>query len=89
MLSTLMMMTTAAIAGQIDPLTHLGSLTEGLRSPARVAAAPDGTVLVADAFHNHIVHFGAGGAVMATWPVSEGPIGIAAHPDRRPAPAPL
>ena len=83
MLSTLMMMTTAAIAGQIDPLTHLGSLTEGLRSPARVAAAPDGTVLVADAFHNHIVHFGAGGAVMATWPVSEGPIGIAAHPDGR------
>jgi len=68
---------------QLGPLTHVGSLTDNLRTPGRVAVAPDGTVLVTDPFYNHIARFDDLGTPLGTWPVPEGPIGIAAHSDGR------
>ncbi len=65
---------------QIDPLTYVSSLSEQLRSPARVAVAVDGKVLVTDTFHNHIARYNAGGTLLGTWSVPEGPIGVAVHP---------
>ena len=69
--------------GQLNPLTHTGSLSEGLRSPARIAIAPDGTVLVTDPSENHIARFQEDGTPLSAWEVPEGPIGIAVHPDGR------
>lgn len=63
-----------------EPLTHVGSLTESLRSPARVALAPDGTVLVTDTFNNHVARFDTDGKFLGVWSVPAGPIGVAAHP---------
>jgi hypothetical protein len=61
----------------------LGSLTDQLDSPARLAVAANGTVLVTDPFKNQIVRFDAAGQTLGTWSVPQGPIGIAAHPDGR------
>ena len=68
------------VLGPQEPLTHVGSLTESLRSPARVATTPGGTVLVSDTFSNHIARFDVDGTFLGVWPVPAGPIGIAAHP---------
>jgi predicted CXXCH cytochrome family protein len=64
-------------------LTHQGTLTESLHGPARVALAPDGTVLVTDPPNNTIARFDAAGVYLGTWSVAEGPLGVAAHPDGR------
>ncbi len=71
------------LLGQVDPPAHVGTLGESLRSPARLAVAADGTVLVTDPFKNHIARFDADGTFLGTWSVPAGPIGIAAHPDGR------
>lgn len=68
---------------QTEPLSHLGSLTEGPRGPARIAIAPDDSVLVTDPLTRHISRFDASGNLLGTWPVPEGPIGVAVHPDGR------
>ena len=64
-------------------LTHLGSLTDELRSPARIAVAPDGSIVVTDAFYDHVARFDANGGLLGTSSVAAGPLGIAAHPDGR------
>jgi DNA-binding beta-propeller fold protein YncE len=69
--------------GQAEPLPHLGSLSERLRGPARLAVAPDDSVLVSDPLSLHIVRYNASGALSDVWPVPEGPIGVGAHPDGR------
>ncbi|MHC4698867.1 MAG: NHL repeat-containing protein, partial [Planctomycetota bacterium] len=68
---------------QLDPLMPVDSWSTGLRSPARIAVAPDDTVLVTDPFNNYIARFDAAGSPLPTWSVPDGPIGIAAHPDGR------
>ncbi len=83
MIEVAALMVTALISAELDPLTHLGSLTEELRSPARVAVMADGTVLVTDLFHDHVARYDANGVLAGVWPVAEGPIGVAAHPDGR------
>ena len=69
--------------GQMEPLGHLGSLTEQLRGPARLAIAPDDSVFVTDPLNRHIARFDATGSLLDTWPVPEVPIGVAVHPDGR------
>ncbi len=71
------------LGGRSGPLVHVGTLTDELRSPARVAITADGTVLVSDPFYDHIARFDADGVFLGTWPVPEGPIGVAAHADGR------
>ena len=69
--------------GQMEPLPHLGSLTEELRAPARLAIGPDDSVYVTDPLNRHGVRFDALGTLLATYPVPSGPIGVAVHPDGR------
>lgn len=70
-------------AAQTEPLPHLGSLTEGLRGPARIAIGLDDSVLITDPLTRRISRFDAAGNLVDTWPVPEGPIGVAVHPDGR------
>jgi len=70
------------VPAQLSPATHLGTLTEGLQSPARIAVTASG-LLVADTQAGRIVRFDAGGAYIGNWSVSAGPVGIGAHPDGR------
>ena len=70
-------------AGQMEPLPHLGSLAERLRGPARLSIAPDDSVLVSDPLARRIVRFDGSGTLTNTWPVPQGPIGVAVHPDGR------
>ena len=73
----------AVFLPDVSPLVHVGSLADGLRSPARVAVAPDGRVYVTDPWAGKVVWYDAGGALEGSWPIEEGPLGIAAHPDGR------
>ena len=83
MISTMMLAAGLGALGQLPPLAHEGSLTEGLHSPARISVAPDDSVLVTDPASNHVVHFDAAGVMLGTITVPEGPVGIASHPDGR------
>lgn len=67
---------------QIDPLTPVGALTEGLQAPIRLAITSD-TVFVADPIDNVIVRFDLAGTPLGVWSVPEGPVGVAVHPDGR------
>jgi len=71
------------LGGRSDPLVHVGTLANELRSPARVAIGQDGTVYVTDLHHDHIARFDSAGTFLGAWPVPEGPIGVAAHSDGR------
>ncbi|UCE59647.1 MAG: hypothetical protein JSU63_19660 [Phycisphaerales bacterium] len=66
--------------GQFDPLTHVDSLSEQLRSPARLDISAAGTTYVADTFHNHIARYDSAGVLLGTWSVPEGPVGVGVHP---------
>ncbi len=65
---------------ELDPVTHVGSLSEKLTNPAAVTVMPDGTVLVTDLAHNHIARFDGAGASIGAWLIPEGPIDVAVHP---------
>lgn len=67
----------------INPLQHVGSLTDPLHSPARLSIAADGTVFVTDPDLNLIARYNSAGALLGMWAVPEGPIGVAVHPDGR------
>jgi len=69
----------AVLLGQLDPLTHVHSLSDSLRNPAGIEVLMDGTVLVADLAHNQIARYDDTGATLPPWPVPEGPIDIAAN----------
>jgi len=70
------------VAGQLSPLTHLESLTQGLENPARLAVTST-EILVADPQANAIVRFDLAGTYLGTWSEPAGPLGIAVHPDGR------
>jgi len=69
--------------GQLAPLPHVGSLTEQIRGPARLAIASDDSIYVTDPLSGNVVRFNDAGGIMNVWPVPEGPIGVAVHPDGR------
>lgn len=69
--------------GDVGPLAYQGELSTLLRSPARVAIAPDDTILVTDPFRNEVIRFNPDTTVAGGWSVPDGPIGIAVHPDGR------
>lgn len=81
--ATIAIVVGALFAGQMEPLPHLGSLTEELRAPARIAVAPDDSVLVTDPRNGHIARFDALGNLLGTWAIPGVPVGVAAHPDGR------
>ncbi|UCE60661.1 MAG: 6-bladed beta-propeller [Phycisphaerales bacterium] len=67
----------------MEPLPYLGSLSAQLRAPARLAVAPDDSILVTDPLNRHVAKFDASGSLMGAWPIPAGPIGVAVHPDGR------
>jgi DNA-binding beta-propeller fold protein YncE len=72
-----------AAVGQTDAVTHVGALSEGLRGPARLAIAPDDSILVTDPELDRVLRFNSSGDVLGSWNVPAGPIGVGAHPDGR------
>ncbi len=68
--------------GQLSPLTHQMTWTQGLDNPARLAEA-DGTWLIADTRADRVVRYDSSGAYLGEWAEPAGPVGIAAHPDGR------
>lgn len=71
------------LVGQLEPFTHRDTWTEQLRAPAHVAVAPDDSLLVTDPLNDQIIRFHSSGALLNAWPVADGPIGVAVHPDGR------
>ena len=69
--------------GELEPLPHMGTLSEGLRAPARLALSEDGSVYVTDPFLGHVAQFDASGGLVAAHAVAGGPVGLAIHPDGR------
>ena len=69
--------------GQVEPLPHLGSWTQELRAPARIAVTPDDSILVTDPQSRQIVRFDSWGSVTDLYLVPDRPIGVAVHRDGR------
>ncbi len=68
--------------GQLPPLTHQGTLTQGLNDPARVAVTAS-EILVTVPRANAVVRFDLAGASLGSFGESAGPLGVAVHPDGR------
>ena len=68
------------LVAQVDPLTHVGTLTEGLDNPARMAITAT-EVLVTDPRANAVQRFALDGTHLGSWSLPAGPVGIAVHPD--------
>lgn len=74
--------TSGAVSASSD-LTYVGTWTTGLSYPARLAASPGGGVYVTDPPMKQVVQLDATGAVVGTFAVTQGPVGIAVHADGR------
>ena len=83
MISTMILAAGLMPLAQLAPLPHLGTLSEGLHSPARVAIASDDSVLVTDPANDYVLRYDGAGLLLGTFAVPEGPVGVAAHPDGR------
>lgn len=70
------------VVGQLNPLTHRMTVSEGLDNPARIALTGS-EVLVADPRAGLIARFDGNGTLLGTWPEPAGPVGVAVHPDGR------
>lgn len=68
--------------GQVGPLAHRMTLSDGLDSPAAVAVTT-GEILVVDPRLGVIRRFALDGTPIGAWPEPGGPVGIASHPDGR------
>ncbi|MCP4251159.1 MAG: hypothetical protein GY778_29325, partial [bacterium] len=66
--------------GQTADLTHVDRFTDGLEYPARLAAVSGGGIYVTDPPNAQIIQLDALGAAVGTFPIPEGPVGIAVHP---------
>ncbi len=68
--------------GQLDPLTRVATLSEGLQVPARLAVT-DTEILVADPQARAIVRFDLAGTYLGSLPESGAPVGVAVYADGR------
>ncbi len=78
MIAAFLVAITATSLGQV-PTVGLDSTVTGLTFPGRVASAGGGVVYVTDQGEAAVLEV-SGGAVAATYPIPEGPVGIAVHP---------
>ena len=72
------MVVSMTVFGQSAELTHLDTMTDGLAYPGRIASSPGGGLYVTDQASGVIVEYDAVGAVVDTYAIAEGPIGVAA-----------
>lgn len=73
----------AAVVGQTSDVTYVNTLNSGFTYPARLAPEPGGGILVTDPSTNSVHQFSAAGALLNSYGVAQGPIGIAVHSDGR------
>jgi predicted CXXCH cytochrome family protein len=66
--------------GQAPELTYADTFTTGLSDPGRLALAPGGGIYVTDEPAGQVIEYDAAGAVLNTYSIPEGPVGIAVHP---------
>ncbi|MFH0980312.1 MAG: hypothetical protein V2A79_02075 [Planctomycetota bacterium] len=75
------LVTLAALTfGQTSSLTHMDTFTQDLQFPGRLAPAPGGGVYVTDQPSGQVIHYDAGGGVVAVHAIPELPVGIGVHP---------
>lgn len=74
---------TASAIGQTSSVTYVQTMSTGLTYPARIAAGPSGAIYVTDPPGKAVVAHSAAGAFLASYPITQGPIGIAVHNDGR------
>ncbi len=63
--------------------TYVGAWNTNLNYPARLASAPGGGIYVTDPPSNQVIHYDSLGVWQHTYPIPEGPVGIAVHGDGR------
>jgi predicted CXXCH cytochrome family protein len=63
--------------------TYVGAWKTNLNYPARIASAPGGGIYVTDPPSNQVIHYDSLGVWQHTYPIPEGPVGIAVHGDGR------
>ncbi len=73
----------AAMLGQTSDVTYSSVLNTDFVYPARLAAPAAGGVYVTDPTTDRVYQFDAAGVFVNSFAISQGPIGIAAHPDGR------
>ncbi|MBI4716983.1 MAG: SMP-30/gluconolactonase/LRE family protein [Planctomycetes bacterium] len=76
-------MVVAATLGQTSSVTYATRYATGTEFPSRVAVSPGGTLYVTDPPLKQVVEYDATGTVLATYAVSQEPVGIAVHADGR------
>lgn len=74
---------TGAAVGASSDVNYFGTWTSGLTYPARVAPAPGGGVYVTDPPMKQVVALDSTGTLVASFPITQGPVGIAVHGDGR------
>jgi len=81
---SLAMLTVAVLAavGQVVPLPHEQSISQGLERPTRLAIT-ETSLFVTDLRQSAVVQYDLSGAYVGTWSEPAGPIGVAVHPDGR------
>lgn len=62
-------------------VTYVGTWKTNLNYPARLASAPGGGIYVTDPPANQVIHYDSLGVWQHTYPIPEGPVGIAVHDD--------
>ncbi len=83
MITALLIATAAATFGQTSTLTPVGAFNTGLWTPGRLASAPGGEVYVTDQLAAQVVRYAADSSVTGTFPIPQGPVGIAVAADGR------
>lgn len=73
----------SAMLGQTSDVSHVSTINTDFLYPARLAAEAGGGVYVTDPTTNVVYKFSAAHALLNSYAVPQGPIGIAAHPDGR------
>jgi predicted CXXCH cytochrome family protein len=71
---------TITVVGQTANLTPLGSITDGLAQPSRLAAAPGGGIYVIDQPAGLVLAYDASGASVGSYAIPEVPVGIGVIP---------
>jgi len=75
---------TTSVLGQSSILTNPNTITTDLAYPARLAPGPAGGIYVTDPPADQVLYFDSTGLLSPiTYPVAEGPVGIAVHGDGR------
>ncbi len=80
MMTSVVIAIASTVLGPAPELTYADTFTTGLTNPGRLALAPGGGIYVTDEPAGQVIEYDAAGAVLNTYSIPEGPVGIAVHP---------